>query len=162
LEWVTKQKALVVADVAHCHTLERTSCAFSAQNNANYQQVVNSKIELDSYSEFVGIETCVRNIVFPSWRGTTPPVVKNYCPTYKCDSNQKECGVMTTNMNTTQKNSVLNTCTNSTGMYCPFTVEMVKESSSLNVSCTEKPKVVARRYNIIIKRKIDGLEKTAK
>jgi len=144
---VTKQLAVVIEDQAHCHTLERTSCAYSAQNNANWQSVVNSRIEVESYSEFVGIETCVRDIVFPSWKGATPPVVQKMCPTYNCDSTQKECGVMTMNMNTTQKNSVLNQCTNSTGMFCDFTETMVQNNPSLNVSCSEKPTVTRTRYS---------------
>jgi hypothetical protein len=141
---IASQKALIAADVAHCHTLERTSCAYSERNNANWQSVQNSQIEVESYAQFVNIETCVRDIAFPLWKGNTPPVPQKHCPRYKCDSKLAQCGVMASN--DWGKNSTLNGCTNSTGFECLFTESMVLQSSSLNVTCTEKAATTRRRF----------------
>lgn len=138
------QGALVAEDSAQCHTLERLSCAYTSRNNAAFQATLNAQIELENYAKLVEVETCVRSITFPLWKGSAPVVIPVHCPRYTCDSSQEDCSA--TLINEFSRNSTLNGCTNST-QECVFNEAMVLDASeNFNVTCSNTQTPTSRRY----------------
>ncbi len=132
-----------------CHTVERTSCIATTNNNADIvQKVLNSKIEVDFFPELYQIETCVKDITFPLWKGTVNPPEKT-CPTYKCDKLDGDlCVVM--KGNEYGKNSTLQVCPRE-NQTCIFNEALVIANENLNVTCTDKKVDVPKRLVILIK-----------